>query len=207
MDLKQSIEPIVRYWWLILVTIVATMLLIVIFDKAQPASYDGAVTLLVKQTLPSSEEGNDYKYDGYYAVMANQTFADTIESWLESPSFVAEVYQNAGLDIPNNISTLSGRFIIDKVVSQSVSVRVLAGSKEEADIMMNSLVETVKMHIESLLVDQNGLPIFTLGNTVVIVVPHSIDYRLQFGIGALGAVCLGIFLAYFMFALSLVEKK
>ena len=73
--------------------------------------------------------------------------------------------------------------------------------------MMNSLVETVKMHIESLLIDQNGVPIFTLANTAVIVVPHSIDYRLQFGIGALGAVCLGIFLAYFVFALSLVEKK
>ncbi|MBU0648455.1 hypothetical protein KJ855_04730 [Patescibacteria group bacterium] len=202
MDLKESLKPIIRYWWVVVLTIIVAMLGIVVVDKMQPASYDGAVTLVVKQVLPASEEGVDYKYDGYYAVMANETFADTIESWLDSPDVVAEIYEKAELSVPQSMSHLSGVFGIEKVRSQSVSVRINAGSLQEAELLMGGMLEVIKNKVEHMLVDKDGQSIFTLTNSKILVLKHEVDYRLQFGIGLLGALCIGVFLTYFLFVMK-----
>ena len=202
MDLKQSIKPIVEYWWLVGVTIVIALMGIVIFNKMQTPTYDGAVTLMVKQTLPASEAGDDYKYNGYYAVMANQTFADTLESWLDSPEIVAEIYERAGFDVPQSISFLASRFSIDKVISQSVSVGISVGSEEEAESLLDAMNEVLKQRVESMLVNNQSQPVFTLSSSKKLVVLHEYDYRLQFGIGVVGALALGLFLSYFVYAMK-----
>lgn len=183
-------------------TMVVALLGIIIFDKLMNASYDGAVTLIVKQTMPSGELGDDYKYDGYYAVMANQVFADTLESWLDSPEIIAEVYEKAGMDVPVSMSYLANRFEIDKVVSQSVAVRINAGSTEEAQTLLKAMVEVLKSRIENVLVGSQNQPMFTLSSSNILVLPHQLDYRLQFGVGLVGAVVVGLFMAYAVYAMK-----
>ena len=181
------------------VIIVVVALLIV--NKTQTTEYEGTMTLIVKQTVPTSEETN-YKYDGYYAVMANQTFADTLESWLKSPEMVAEIYTKAKIDYPKNVSTLRGRLDVEKVISQSVAVSLKTGSQTETNSLLNATYEVMRSKIEEMLVDKDGKPLFTLNKSDILVLPYVIDYRLQFGVGVMGAICVGIFLAYLMSAIS-----
>lgn len=175
---------------------------IAIFDKMQSQTYDGATTLIVKQTISGGVGDEDYNYDGYYAVMANQTFADTLESWLDSPEIVAEVYEKAGLDVPSSMNFLANRFNLDKVVSQTVSVRVNAGSQEEARVLLEAMNEVLRQKVESMLVDSQGQPVFTTTSSKILVTTHEIDYRMQFGVGIVAALALGVFLAYFVYAIK-----
>ncbi len=201
MDFKKSIRPLVDYWWLVLLSMVIVVVSLVIIDKSQSAEYEGTMTLIVKQTMPVSDDSG-YKYDGYYAVMANQTFADTLESWLKSPEMVAEIYEKAEIAYPKTMSALRGRFDVEKVISQSVAVGVKTGSRQETEDLLNATNEVMKSRIEGMLVDKDGKPLFTLNRSNVLVLPYTIDYRLQFGVGIMGAICVGIFLAYLMSAIS-----
>lgn len=201
MDFKQSIRPLLQYWWLVVLSVVIVIVALVVVDKSQSAEYEGTMTLIVKQTMPSAED-NGYKYDGYYAVMANQTFADTLESWLKSPEMVAEIYNKAKIDFPRNMSALRGRLEVEKVISQSVAVSMKSGSQAETENILNATYEVMKKQIENMLVDKEGKPLFTLNKSDILVLPYMIDYRLQFGVGIMGALCVGIFLAYLMAAIG-----
>lgn len=170
-------------------------------------SYEGATTIFVRQSVFAPEASNDnYKFDGYYAVMANQTFADSLENWIKSPEIVVEAYKAAEMDYPRNMSTLANRFEIDKVISQSVAVRASSGNPDESEKLLNSLIVVLKQKVEKFMQDQNNKPIFTIDNTPILVLEKQADYRIQYGIGILGAVCLGLFLTYFIDALKEKEE-
>lgn len=177
-----------------------------IVDSMSAKSYEGATTIFVRQMLVAPDaKSEDYKFDGYYAVMANQTFADTLENWIKSPEIVAEAYQNQKMDYPKSMSSLSNRYEIDKVISQSVAIRVTSGNTEESEKLLKGMIAVLREKIEKYLIDQSGKPIFTIDNSPVLVLEHQADYRVQYGIGVLGALCLGLFLIYFIDALR--EKK
>ncbi len=201
MDFKNSIRPLFKYWWVIGLSVLVVIVALILVDKLQSQEYEGTTTLVVKQIVLPSTEG-DYGYDGYYAVMANQSFADTIEGWLKSPEMVAEIYEQAKIDYPKNMSTLQARFDVDKVVSQSIAMKMKAGSKEEAELLLKSAQTVVKERVETMLVDKEGKPLFTVINTPVLVLPYAIDYRVQFGVGIMGALCVGVFLVYLLEAIA-----
>jgi capsular polysaccharide biosynthesis protein len=207
MNLTESIKPLIKYWWVVVLTILVVVVGLAVANKTEEPSWDAATTLISKQVVVGPEEGQDYKYDGFYTVQANQMFSDSIETWLEAPDFVNLVYNQAGITSPQSISALKDRFDFDKVISQSVAVRINAGSDDEAKKMMEAMIVVMKEKTETLLVDKNNKPIFTLDSTPVLVLPHEVDTRLQFGVGLIGAVGLGIFLAYFMDAFEELKRR
>lgn len=202
MDLRDSIRPVLHYWWAILLCVVLAFGGLIVTNKMQSISYDGAVTLFVKQVFLAPEKIENYKYDGYYAVMANQTFADTLEIWLKSPEIVAEIYEKAGINYPSSMSGLTNLFDVDKSISQSVAVKINIGSEQEAALLLKSATDVIKERVEKYLVNSEGQPIFTIDSSKILVLRHEIDYQLQFAIGFMGAISVGIFLAYFMYAIS-----
>jgi hypothetical protein len=206
MDLVQSIKPIIKYWWVILLSVVVVFVGIVITNKMSKASWDGATTLVLKQQIIADKSADNYKYDGYYAVQANQIFSDSIETWLEAPDFIEMIYNQAQIQSPKTMSALKSRFDFDKVISQSVAVRLNAGTKEEVEKMMEAMISVMKSKTENLLVDQEGKPVFTIDSSPVLILPHEIDFKLQFGIGLLGALCMGVFLCYFLYAFDEMKK-
>ena len=190
-----------------MLSVVIVFVGIVIFNRMQTESFDAATTIFVQQKVASVDEGTDYKYDGYYAVLANEEFADTVESWLNSPDIVQEIYDRAQITAPADMAGLSNLFDINKVISQSVQVKMNFGSKIEAEKMMSAMLEVVKEKVENALRLKDGNPIFTIGNSDVLVLVHKVDYNMQFGIGFIGALCVGVFLAYFMYAVSEEKDK
>ncbi|HPH78920.1 MAG TPA: hypothetical protein PLH65_02450 [bacterium] len=206
MDLVQSIKPIIKYWWVILLSVIIVFAGIIITNKMSKASWDGATTLILKQEIVADKSADNYKFDGYYAVEANQIFSDSIETWLEAPDFIQLVYDKAQVQSPEKMSSLKGTFDFDKVISQSVAVRLNGGSKDEVNKLMNAMISVMKEKTESLLVDQDGRSVFTIDSTPVLILQHEVDFKLQFGIGLLGALCMGVFLCYFMYAFDEMKK-
>lgn len=206
MNLIESIKPLIKYWWVILLAIIVVIVGLIAANKTSSRSYDAATTLISKQVIVGPEEGQDYKYDGFYTVQANQMFSDSIETWLEAPDFVNLIYLKAGINPPQSVGTLKDKFDFDKVISQSVAVRLNAGSEEEAKKLMEAMIEVMKEKTESLLINKSGKAVFTIDSTPVLVLPHETDLKLEFGVGLIGAIGLGVFLAYFMYAFDEVKK-
>ncbi len=207
MNLRETIIPLVRYWWLILLSVVIVLGGIVIANKISKVSYDGSTTLILKQMVAGPEEGQDYKYDGFYTIQANQMFSDSVETWLEAPDFVKLIFDRANLSAPEGMNALKGVFDFDKVISQSVAVRLNRGSADEVKQILEAMIQVMKEKTESLLVDKNSKPLFTIDTTPVLVLQHEIDYRLQFGAGLVGALGLGAFLAYVFYAFEDKKKE
>lgn len=180
---------------------------IVIANKISKVSYDGSTTLILKQVVAGPEEGQDYKYDGFYTIQANQMFSDSVETWLEAPDFVKLIFDRANLSAPESMNALKGIFDFDKVISQSVAVRLNRGSADEVKQILEAMIQVMKEKTESLLVDKNSKPLFTIDTTPVLVLQHEIDYRLQFGAGLVGALGLGAFLAYVFYAFEDKKKE
>ncbi len=207
MNFKESIRPLIKYWWILLLAVVVTMGGIYVSNMYSGISYDGSTTLILKQSVTGPEIGEDYKYDGFYTVQANQMFSDSIETWLEAPDFVNLIYAKAELNAPVSMNALKNLFDFDKVISQSVAVRINTGNQDEASKLMNAMILVMKERTESVLMDKNGAALFTLDSTPVLVLPHEADYKLQYGAGLIGGIGMGMFLAYFMVAFEDEKKK
>lgn len=206
MDLKESMKPIIYYWWVIILSVIVVFGGILLVNRTTPASWDGVTNVIVQQKIASYETGTDFKYDGYYAVLANQQLSDTLETWLVSPDVVYEIYQRAQLAPPEKFGVLSKVFTINKEVSQSIKVVMNASTKEEADKVLASMVEVMRERLEKTIVSYDDRPIFTVTSTTPLVLPHEVDERLQYGVGLIGALTIGLLLAYFMYALREIKS-
>lgn len=207
MNLKESMKPLIYYWW-----VMGLVLLIVLggtyfFNRSAEKSFDGVVNVIVQQKMASSEAGEDYKYDGYYAVVANQQLSDTLETWLVSPDVVYEIYQRAQINPPTSINALSNIFVINKEVSQSIKVMINTSNQEEGEKILTAMLDVMRDRVEHMITNQASQPIFTVTGTQILVLPHEIDYRLQYGVGAMGGLFIGLLLSYFLYALREEKEK
>lgn len=70
------------------------------------------------------QETADYSYDGYYSLRASELVADTLISWLSTPSVIKDIYAGAGIAIGDDRAFAeAGRaFRAKKLSSQNVVV-------------------------------------------------------------------------------------
>jgi len=207
MDLKESMKPIIVYWWVIVLAVALTCGGIYLSNRSARPSWDGVVNVIVQQTIASYETGSDFKYDGYYAVLANQQLSDTLETWLVSPDVVYEIFQRAQLNPPSDLNSLSKVFSINKEVSQSIRVVVNTGSQEEGEKLLSTMLEVMRERVEKTIVSYDNRPIFTVTGTNVLVLPHVADFRLQYGVGTAIGLLIGLLLTYFLYALGEEKSK
>lgn len=138
MELKEYFKIIGRYgkvfWGLIIITGLATFL----FTKFQPKSYLASTTLTVnKSSSLRQSEVNYYLFDNYYNVQSSGLFSQIVVSWFGSPAVVKEIYDKAGVAIPN--------------VSQKKLVKTFKAIREEPATINVSLSGTDKAETEKLI--------------------------------------------------------
>ncbi len=138
MELKEYFKIIGRYgkvfWGLVIITGLATFL----FTKFQPKSYLASTTLTVnKSSSLRQSEVNYYLFDNYYNVQSSGLFSQIVVSWFGSPAVVKEIYDKAGVSIPN--------------VSQKKLVKTFKAIREEPATINVSLSGTDKAETEKLI--------------------------------------------------------
>ena len=206
MELIESIKPIIKYWWLVALTLLIVLTGVYLSNRYRPESFDGFTTVFVRQTAVATPGDATNGYDGFYAVQAGQGFADTVETWLKSPEIVSEIYQNAELIAPSSQGELEDLFTVDKVVSQSIAVRMNALEQDQVFKLMEAMGRVTKVKAEKMLVSKEGQPLFTIDTSPVLVLRHEVDIRIEYGVAALGGLGLGLFLAYLTYAWANQKK-
>lgn len=150
MELKEYLEIIGRRIWILTLTVFVITLAAYLVSLNQPTKYSGSASFYVLVT-DSSNVGNIpkedfFKYNNYYAIQSGSLFTDIISSWIKDPANVAEIYQNAGIEIPPvGINSYSRFFSVKKSQPATLQLTLESTNKEET----SKLLESAKNFIQN----------------------------------------------------------
>ena len=120
-----------------------------LYFSLRPISYPTSLTINI--TRSGFKDSNDYQYEHYYRLQADEKFAETIVQWLKSPRIVADIYKKAEIKIDNlSLRQLRKMIRAEKVSSQVVLVTFSAQNRESAKKISNSIINTISENIEAL---------------------------------------------------------
>lgn len=159
------------------------------YKNSQPATYQ--VSLLLNVTRTGIQATDNYRYDDFYRLQADERFADTVVRWIENPRIVTDVYNETGM-ISGGIalSELSKFFDAKRLSSQAIDVNFTAKSAVEAQNLSENLVKAINSEIKNLNQFQKEESWFKIiGDEPVIK-----EYKITWKNVLLISIALGIFL-------------
>lgn len=141
---------------------------------------------------------SDYSYDGYYALRASELVADTMISWLSTPSIVKEVYADAGIPMTDaTINAIAGRtFRGKKFSSQNVVVSYSAADTEQAAKLYESLSILLSSRARSLVLSPEQETLFIVTASKPVIAEATIPPKRAALAGAFVGAFIGLACAY-----------
>lgn len=194
MELKEYLKIIRKYKTLFVATIAVVVLAVFAFFYLQPIHYNTSLTLNI--TRSGSQSTEQYKYDDFYRLQADEKFAETIVEWLRSPRIVADIYTSAGIagSGRSSLGKLSKSVSAEKRSSQVVAVAFSAPNEDAAQKIAGATADTLAKLTQNLNVEQKE-------NTWFKIAPESpviVRYEPSFWRVLLGSLVGGVFLAFWV---------
>ncbi|MBI4426638.1 MAG: hypothetical protein HY567_03595 [Candidatus Kerfeldbacteria bacterium] len=196
MELRQAIDGFARRqplgWGIVAVVVVAAFT----WSYARPVTYTNSISFSVNRI--NKEATTDYQYDGFYALQAADLFAQTVVSWLQTPSVLVEIYDRAG--ISSNaapLRTLTSRFKTKKYSAQNIVVTYSTPTEEEGQRIAKALTDVLSARTAAVNRTAAGEALFEVPAAKPVVVKATPDPWL---VGVL-AVVIGVTLSIFLIPL------
>jgi capsular polysaccharide biosynthesis protein len=195
MELKEYIKIIKKRSKLILVVATITGSFAFLFSTIQPVKYETSLSLFINKN--ETQETDDFKYDGYYALQASEIIADSIEQWLKSPEFVNAVYQKAQVDQDfRNIKSYTKKFTAKKMSAQYVEVKFKSNNRQEAEKVSSAIAEAVNSKVKALGENSEREISFSIESGNPIIIESKPSAFLNSIIGLVSGLILGIFIVF-----------
>lgn len=119
---------------------------VLILTMRQPIKYDGAAAITVVKHSPLNQDNvNFYLYDNYYSSQASGLFSGTIENWIHSPAVVQEIYQTAGVNLPNTQLSDYTKIFQSKRPTDYTNVLNITTSTNSKDNTRKLLLATIQV--------------------------------------------------------------
>lgn len=119
----------------------------------RPISYTTSLVLNITRVGAQSTE--NYKYDNFYRLQADEKFAETLVEWLKSPRIEEEIFEEAGIDTADySLKSLTKSIKAEKMSSQVVSVKFSSPNKKNASDIAEAVSKIVSKKTQSLNKDQ-----------------------------------------------------
>lgn len=193
MELRDAIRIYVRRRWLGVAIVIVTVAGTFAWQMLQPVHYVTSMSFSVNRA--NKEKTADYQFDGYYALQAADLFSQTLVSWMQTPSILVEIYEQAQLPTSvDSIHGLTSRFKTKKVATQNVVVTYSSPTQAEADKLATAITTVTKNLTESVNRDSENKSLFDLGVAKPVTVRATYDPVLT---GA-GSFVVGLVLALFI---------
>lgn len=195
MELKDYLKALNQHKTMIIGLTILVALAFWLFAVYQPVVYDASIAFNINRT--AKQKTTDYQYDGYYAIQASNLFAQTIMSWLMTPSFLLEVYQQAGVEPSiDYLDKFANRFQTKKFSPQNVAVRFKERDEATAQKISQALISTIEQKAQESNKTSEGDSLFQVIGSEPVIVPYRMDAKIATAIGAVIGLMLGCFLAY-----------
>lgn len=158
--------------------------------------YDVSLALSISRA--STEQTQDYQYDGYYIIQASELFTDTVKQWINSPEVVTSVYKEAEIDAEaKSLRDLQKRFKADKLSSQYLEVKFMAEEEEEANKLASSLTAVLQAKARALGWASRSQTTFAILGAEPIIMKNEADLLLNTLISLLIGLFLGFSVIFF----------
>ncbi len=119
----------------------------------KPVVYE--TSLILNVTRKGSQASQDYRFDDFYRLQADEKFSETLVQWLKSPRVISDIWSHAGKDLRNpSLRQISGMIKAEKLSPQVISVKFSASEPETAKKISASILEIISEKTESLNKDQ-----------------------------------------------------
>ncbi|MBW6440659.1 hypothetical protein K0B03_01330 [Patescibacteria group bacterium] len=196
MELKAYIKIIKKDYKLIFAVAFVVAFSTFIFLSLQPTRYETSLSLLLSKD--KSQQTDDFKYDGYYALKASETLADSITQWAKSPELVNAVYQKAEVDGGfQNLKSYSKKFSAKKMSPQFVEVKFETKNIKEAEKISVAIIAEMNNKVQKIEEDSNGEIAFLISNKNPIIIQKQKNIFSNSLIGFISGIILGIFFVFF----------
>jgi uncharacterized protein involved in exopolysaccharide biosynthesis len=192
MELKEFIQEIRKQWKFFSLFIIGTIFITIFYLLLQPVRYTTILSLHIARS-GSGSQTNEYQYDDFYRLQADERFADTVVRWLSSPRIVADIYKETGRNISVPAEhTLGKVFSAKRLSSQYIEVRFTTATQETAETMTSSLEKILNQRTKDL-----NSEAFQNNNwfRIIIEKPVIYPYYIPWTKILLGSLLVGIVLA------------
>lgn len=198
MELRDYLKILGQSWLSIALITLIVAVLTAVWSVAQPIKYESAITMMVNKpnTVPQ-RSANYFQYDKYYSIQASSLFADTLTAWLSSPSTAKEIYEKAGLTVPNvNLKKLGRIFKPRRMPPVALSVTVTDQDLDKAEKLVNAAADVLEEKTEQQRKGDDPDHYFTLISGSVVTAEAKPDLLLNTLIGLVGGFILGLIVAF-----------
>ena len=201
MEFKEYIKIINKNYRMFFTTILIFCCATIIYFMLKPISYDTSLTLNISRK--GNQETQDYKYDDYYRLQADEKFAETIVEWMKSPRIVTDIFSGSGQD-PSNLSIkqLTKSFKAEKLSSQVVSINFNSEDEKTSRKISDSIIAILTANTENLNQNQKENAWFEIHPQEAVVVKKSYNFLLIFFVSLL----IGAFLGFWLVLIKLYLK-
>ncbi len=208
MELRDYLLIIGRAWKLIVGTTLAIVIAILVWSVLQPLRYESGATIVVnKPNTVSQRTANYYQYDKYYSIQAASLYSDTLAAWLSSPSTAREIFEKAGLPVPDVSLTKLGRIFKPRQLPPvTLSISVTDEDKAKAEKLVNASVEVLKGKTDQQNQTDDVDHYFTIISGKTVTAPKKQDLAINSLIGLIGGLILGLILAFLSYYLRDTKK-
>lgn len=186
MELRDFCRIFVRFRNVFFGVFLGCFLLSLFVLRFQPARFEESLTLNVSRT--GSQETNQYTYDQFYRLQADERFADTVVRWLGAPSVRSAIRESA--DVP---SAVTGSIEAKRLSSQMIAVTYRSGSRDAFGSMATAIPEVLNREARRLNEGPDAEDWFEVIGDAPIVLDARMPAKLLLPIG----IGLGLFFGCF----------
>lgn len=198
MELRDYLKILGRSWGLILTLTILVTAATIIWTKVTPVKYDSSVTMVVNKpnTVPQ-RTANYFQYDKYYSIQASSLFADTLTAWLSSPSTAKEIYEKAGLEVPDvSLKKLGKIFKPRRLPPVTIGITVTDKDKDRAEKLVKAAAAIMDEKTTQQHEGDDPDHYFTLISGPVATAQNKPDMAVNIILGVLGGLILSLVIVY-----------
>jgi len=190
MELKEYFLIIKKQLTLFFAVIFLVILSVFVYFLFRPILFD--ISIFLNITRAGNQNFNEYSYDNFYRLQADDKFAETVVEWLKSPRIVSDINTEAGREMKNvSLRQLTRVFQTTKLSSQIVSVKFSAIDQKTAEKLSLSISKILKQKVERLNEDQKQNDWFEIKADVPIIIQNKPNYGIVFVVSLLVGIFLG----------------
>ncbi len=165
-----------KVFWLI---IIFAIICGIIIYFVQNQTYKTYLTLNI--TRSSSSQREEYSYDSFYRLQADERFADTVVRWTQSARVIEDVFGNH-----NN------KFDSKRLSSQVISVTFVTKTKKQANDIASKLVTVLNQESQKLNTQQKQDNWFIILGSRPVISDNKLSFVFLIGLSSF----IGFFIAF-----------
>jgi capsular polysaccharide biosynthesis protein len=172
-----------RNFWL---TVIVCLALGMIVFSLQPTKFE--TNLMLNVTRKGIQQTEEYRFDDFYRLQADERFADTVVRWLGAPQIMADVISEAGI-APKDFDA---KLVAKRLSSQVIEVSYVTKDSATAQKVAVATEKVLENQIRELDKDQKEETWFKL----IFSQPITSVKKLPLGTVIFASLAIGIFLGF-----------